>query len=224
MPRLTTSSVFLRLRTVRNLLIALAIYLCNGAAMAGAYDDIIAAANTGDTAVVMGLLNRGMDVNTADSAGNTLLMLAVRDGYLTLMDALLVNRANINRRNQFGDTALMLGALKARLEPVRRLIDAGADLNGEGWTPLHYAIFGGHKEVIALLIAKGAMLDARAPNGQTALMLAVKLGALGLVQQLIDADADMDLADFDGLSPLRLALKLGHGDIAAYLRSEGADE
>ena len=45
-----------------------------------------------------------------------------------------------------------------------------------------------------------------------------------LVQQLIDADADMDLTDYDGLSALRLALKLGHDEIAAYLRSEGADE
>jgi ankyrin repeat protein len=55
-------------------------------------------------------------------------------------------------------------------------------------------------------------------------MLAVKFGKLELVQQLIDADADMDLTDYDGLSALRLALKLGHDEIAAYLRSEGADE
>ena len=193
-------------------------------AWAGAYDDIIAGANNGETATVMTLIRRGMDVNTADSTGNTLLMLAVRDGHMALMEALLVNRANVHRRNQFGDTALMLGALKAKPETVRRLIDVGAEPNVDGWTPLHYAIFGGSKEVIALLIAKGAKLDARAPNGQTPLMLAVKLGGLGLVQQLVDADADMDLPDYDGLSPLGLAVKLGHDDIAAYLRAEGADE
>jgi ankyrin repeat protein len=165
-----------------------------------------------------------MDVNTADPVGSTLLMIAVRNGHLPLMEALLVNRANINRRNQFGDTALLLGALKARVDAVQRLIDQGAEVNPDGWTPLQYSMFGGSKEVTALLIAKGANLDARAPNGQTALMLAVKLGKLDLVQQLIDADADMDLTDYDGLSALRLALKLGHDEIAAYLRSEGADE
>jgi ankyrin repeat protein len=55
-------------------------------------------------------------------------------------------------------------------------------------------------------------------------MLAVKLGKLDLVQQLIDADADMDLADYEGASALRMAVILGHDEIAAYLRSEGADE
>jgi ankyrin repeat protein len=151
-------------------------------------------------------------------------MISVRNGYLPLMEALLINRANVNRRNQFGDTALLLAALKARLEPVQRLIDHGAEMNPQGWTALHYAMFGGSKEVSALLIAKGAKLDARAPNGQTALMLAVKLGKLDLVQQLIDADADMDLADYEGASALRMAVILGHDEIAAYLRSEGADE
>jgi ankyrin repeat protein len=85
-------------------------------------------------------------------------------------------------------------------------------------------MFGGSKEVAALLITKGAKLDARAPNGQTALMLAVKLGKLDLVQHLTDADADMDLVDYEGVSALRMALKLGHEEIAAYLRSQGADE
>jgi hypothetical protein len=34
----------------------------------------------------------------------------------------------------------------------------------------------------------------------------------------------MDLTDYEGLSALGLALKLGHEDIAGYLRSEGANE
>lgn len=224
MPQATISSACSVPLSVRKLLIGCALCLCTGMVLAGAYDDIIAAANNGEASVVLRLIKRGMDVNTADSTGNTLLMLAVRDGHLPLMEALLVNRANLNRRNQFGDSALMLGALKARLETVRRLIDLGADLNPDGWTPLHYAIFGGSKEVTAFLIAKGAKLDARAPNGQTPLMVAVKLGTLDFVQQLIDADADMDLTDYEGLSALGLALKLGHEDIAGYLRSEGANE
>jgi ankyrin repeat protein len=209
---------------VRKLLIGLALCCCAGGANAGAYDDILAAANSGDTVAVIDLIKRGMDVNTADPRGTTLLMIAVRNGNISLMEALLASRANVNRRNQFGDTALGLAALSARYDAVHGLIEKGADLNPSGWTPLHYAVFGGSKEVAALLVAKGAKLDARAPNGQTALMIAVKLGKLELVEQLIDADADMDLADYDGMTALQLAIKLGHGEIAAYLRKVGAVE
>ncbi len=209
---------------MRKLLIGFVLLLFGSPASAGAYEDIITAANNGETPVVIDLLRRGMDVNTADPVGSTLLMISVRNGHLPLMEALLVNRANINRRNQFGDSALMLGALKSRLEAVQRLIELGAIVNPDGWTPLHYAIFGGSKEVASLLVAKGAKLDARAPNGQTALMLAVKLGRFDLVQLLVEADADMDLTDYDGVSALLLAQQLSHDQISAYLRSEGAVE
>ena len=75
-----------------------------GLCRAGAYDDIIAAANNGDTPTVLDLLKRGMDPNTTDRNGSTLLMIAARNGNRALLEALLANRANANRRNQVGDT------------------------------------------------------------------------------------------------------------------------
>lgn len=204
---------------MRNALIWLFLSFGASLAQAGAYDNIIAAANNGDTMTVVDLLKRGMDVNTADPSGTTLLMISARLGNLDLLETLLANRASVNRRNQFGDTALLLAVLKGQIEAVQALIDKGADLNSSGWTPLHYTVFADSREITALLIAKGANLDTRAPNGQTALMLAVKFGKTDLVRQLIDAEADVDLADYEGVSPLQLARKLGHVEIADYLNS-----
>ena len=45
---------------------------------AGAYDDMLTAMKQNDVPQVMRLLQRGMDVNTSDQAGNTLLMMAAR--------------------------------------------------------------------------------------------------------------------------------------------------
>ena len=224
MPRRTTSSACLASIKMRNLLILISILLFAGLARGGAYDDILAAANDSDTATVVDLLKRGMDVNTSDRAGSTLMMIAARTGNLQLLQTLLANRANVNRRNQYGDSAVMVGALNGKLEVVKALLEHGAELNTSGWTTLHYAVFGGDTDVLALAITKGGKLNARAPNGQTALMLAVKNGKLELVRQLIDADADMDIADFDGVTAIKLARKLGHEDIASYLRSVGAVE
>jgi ankyrin repeat protein len=55
-------------------------------------------------------------------------------------------------------------------------------------------------------------------------MLAAKAGKLSLVKLLIDADADMDLADMEGATAIGLARKAGHSEIAEYLRSVGAVE
>lgn len=209
---------------MRNTLIGLLFIVLAGWAHAGAYDDILDAAEKNETAAVIDLLKRGMDVNTADRAGTTLLMIAARNGNLDLLRTLLSNRASISRRNQFGDSALLLAALNARFDAARLLMEKGAEVNPSGWTPLHYAVFGGNPEILGLLIARGAKLDARAPNGQTALMIAVKVGKLDLVKMLIDADADMDLADYEGASALLLAKRLGQTEIADYLRKIGAVE
>jgi ankyrin repeat protein len=209
---------------MRNLLISCFLTVCCSIAHAGAYEDILSAAGNDDTATVTSLLQRGMDVNTADRSGNTLLMIASRNGNLALMKSLIAARANVNRRNQHGDTALLLAALKPAPEAARLLVENGADLNPSGWTPLHYSILSGSKDIAALLVAKGAKVDSPAPNGQTSLMLAVKLGNSDLVQLLIKAGANLNLKDSDGLTALGLAKKLDQSEIAGYLRRAGGPE
>jgi len=165
-----------------------------------------------------------MDVNTTDLSGNTLLMIAARNGNGALLDYLLRNRANTLKRNKYGDTALMLAVFQGRTEIVRRMLDAKVQISGGGWNPLHYAAFGGHAEIAAMLMDRVPDIDAPAPNGQTALMLAAAAGHLDVVKVLVDADADMDLEDYEGLTAIALAIKAGRESVVGYLRSEGADE
>lgn len=208
---------------IRSLALALGLAVA-GSAVAGSYDDILVAANQDETGKVVDLLRRGMDVNTADTAGNTLTMIAARNANLDLLDFLLRNRANTLKRNKYGDTALMLAAFRGHAPAVRRLLDAGASPDNDGWTAMHYAAFGGHVEVAALLIERGADLDAIAPNGQTPLMLASAAGSLDIAKALVEADADMDLEDYEGRTALMLATQNGHAPVVDYLRSEGAYE
>jgi ankyrin repeat protein len=209
---------------MRKLLLGLAFLLTVGLAHSGAYDEILDAAERSDSVAVIALLQRGMDVNTADPAGNSLLMIAARTGNLELLDFLLKNRAGVNRRNRFGDTAMLVAAVKGNLDTMRLLQKHGGLLEPGGWSALHYAVFGQNAELLDWIIAQKPSLDARAPNGQTALMLAAKLGNLVFVKKLIDSDADMDLADYEGATAISLAKKAGHAEVAGYLRSVGAVE
>lgn len=210
-------------RLLRRLLAGIAL-AASISASAGVYDDILIAAQNGDNPKVIELLRRGMDVNTSDRNGDTLVMIAARSGNGELLDFLLRSRANAVKRNKYGDSPIMAAAMQGHVDAVKRLLEAGADIHQPGWTALHYAAYAGHPKVVGLLIDRKADLDARAPNGQTALMLAAAAGHLEAVKLLIDADADMDLEDPDGHTALDLAEKNGQTDVAAYLRTEGALE
>lgn len=209
---------------MRKLMIGLCLFVCAGLAAGGVYDEILDAAERGDSQAVVSLLQRGMDINTTDRDGNTLLMIAARTGNLELMGFLVSNRAAINPRNRFGDTAILLAAIKGSVVGVEMLHTGGAQLDTSGWTALHYAVFSESTDLVEWLLKKGSKIDARAPNGHTALMLAAKQGKLAQVKLLVDADADMDLEDFDGKSALALAKAGNHDEVVAFLRSSGAVE
>lgn len=209
-------------RFINASLVSLSLLLVPGVSGAGAYEDLLAAAESGENATVFDLIRRGMDVNTTDAQGNTLLMISARTGNLVLLDSLLKNRVNVNRRNRYGDTAMMLASMQGHIEVVRQLAEHGAQIDGEGWTPLHYAIFRGSLELVQFLLGKGANVDAVAPNRQTALMLAIiQTGKPEIVKLLLESGANADLADAEGLTARDHARKLGRTEVLAVLESHG---
>jgi len=191
-------------------------------AVAGVYDDILAAANQSDTTKVVDLLRRGMDVNTTDQQGNTLLMIAAREKNLELVRFLLDNRANALKRNRYGDSALMMASLQGHEELVRLLLERKVDPNQPGWNALHYAAFENRTKIATLLLAAGADVNALAPNGSTALMLAAKCGHLETVRLLVGAKAELNQIDSVEGTALDMASTAKHIEVADFLRRAGA--
>ncbi len=106
------------------LLIALLIPL-----LASAVDinqELIKAAEKGDTAAVKALLDRGADVNAKDENGGTALMEAALLGNNATVQALLEAGADVNAKNKYGRTALMMAAAEGYTEIVELLKKAGA--------------------------------------------------------------------------------------------------
>jgi len=59
-------------------------------------------------------------------------------------------------------------AAKGNIEAVKYHLAAGVDVNANGYrgfTPLHYAARNGHKEIVELLIAKGADVNVKIVSG-----------------------------------------------------------
>ncbi len=205
----------------RTLAVLFALLLLPIAAAAGVYEDMEEALISGDTAWAIKLINRGMDVNSVDAAGNTLLMQTVNRDNQEFFDYLLKRRARINTRNRNGETALSLAAYRGKLYFVQRLVDSGADVNLYGWPPLIYAAFNGHTAVAEYLLKKGAEVNATTENGSTALLFAARFGHIEVVELLLLNKADPNIANERGATAIDWALKTDNTDIADLLRKAG---
>ena len=100
---------------------------------------LLTAAMIGHIAAVAVLLDRGADVNGADSSSRTPLLEATFGGHLESVDLLLERGAEVNTKDKDGWTPLMEAASKGRTEIVRLLLARGADpaaASDAGWTAL----------------------------------------------------------------------------------------
>ena len=185
---------------------------------------LLRAVDDGDLRTVAASLDRGLDPNTTDATGNTILMLSARAGHGELVSLLISRKADVNRRSPAGDSALMMAALRGDVDIARRLVAAGAEVNLTGWAPLHYAAFGGHSEVAGLLLEKGADKDALAPNGYTPLMLAARGGHVEAARVILHRDPDVKYRSSDGATAMSVARSKGMPEVVEMLKRAGAVE
>jgi ankyrin repeat protein len=115
------------------------------------------------------------------------------------------------------------GERAAALEAIRA---PGADVNaaqGDGTTPLHWAVYKVDRELVAELLEAGAKANVTNKYGSSPLAEAAKLGDLALVRRLLDAGADVESPNADGQTALMLAARIGSLDLAKLLVERGAD-
>lgn len=206
-------------RTKRfGLVLAASLLLGSSGAIAGSYEDSLDAARLGRVSQLSTLLDRGIDPDTVDAFNNSLLIIAARENHPAVVELLVTRGARISYRNEAGDSAIMLAALRGNHDIVLRLLNAGAEVDHEGWTPLMYAAFEGHAEVVDLLIRAGSNVNAEAPNGGTALMFAARNGHIEVVRRLLQTDADLTRESDRGYTAASWAEENGHTVIAGMVR------
>jgi ankyrin repeat protein len=172
---------------------------------------------------------------------------AIERGNVTSVESLLESGADPNwvvipwGKNGFaaslsGVTMLNLAILRDRLDIARLLVEKGADVNRAdsnvgALRPLHYAADSrGNRHVpsaslVALLLAHGALADARDAAGASALHDAVWSNtdaSAAVAALLIKGGAAIDAHDFAGYSPLAYAAKYGSVPALEALIAAGA--
>ncbi len=206
-------------------------------ALAQQFNQLADAVIEKDTAIIIQLLQSGVDINTQHpSSGTTVLMIASSYYYFDdMVDFLIKNGAKVNLRDSEGKTAL-LWASSNSLENAKILISSGAKVNeaaNDGMTPFLQSTLGVSSgkvpiEMCELLRKKGANINAslqrKSAMGWTALHYAVVNGDIELVRYLIKHGANVNKATGEGSTPLYLAKVGGNEAIIKILKNAGAKE
>ncbi len=115
------------------------------------------------------------------------------------------------------------------VDEIRALLKSGLSTEtpiGDGEhkiTPLLKAAWDGQGEIVALLLEKGAKINARAADtGETPLMNAVSRGHLEIIGMLLKAGADITAKNRFDFNTLTTAVAAGRQDVAAMLLDAGA--
>ena len=87
----------------------------------------------------------------------------------------------------------------------------------DGRTPLMLALQRGHRDVLAVLLRRGADANAVTPWGDTPLHQAARWGEIALLGLLLEHGADARARDLWGKTPVERALQFGHHDAARAL-------
>ncbi|PYS42270.1 MAG: hypothetical protein DMG14_04530, partial [Acidobacteria bacterium] len=159
----------------------------------------------GNPAMIEKLLKAGADANAVSNEGETVLMTAARTGNVDAVKVLLARGADVNAKETWhGETALMWAVSQKHAAIARELIAHGADLNARS------------------MVNKWERQNTAEPRekwlplgGLTPLEFAARQGCVACIPLLVEAGADINAVDQDGITPLLSAIINGHYDAAA---------
>lgn len=123
--------------------------------------------------------------------------------------------------------ATLAGLIQAgNRDAALKMIAAGADVNaaqGDGTTPLHWAVYKIDAELARALLERGAKPDVINNYGSSPLAEAVKVANAPLVKMLLDAGSNVEMPNQEGQTALMLAARGGSLDVAELLVRHGAN-
>jgi ankyrin repeat protein len=136
------------------------------------------------------LIEAGADVNAKDTIQDTPFLFAGAEGRDAILRLILATgKANLRDTNRYGGVALIPAAHHGHPSTVRILLDTDIDIdhvNNLGWTAL----------IEAVILSDGGPVHQE------------------IVGLLVDAGADREIADRDGVTPLEHARRRGFKEMA----------
>lgn len=190
---------------------------------------MLEAAERGDVPGIERLIAAGVPVDSTDSAKQTPLLLAVRNNHLAAALRLIDAGANINAQAANQDTPWLLAGALGRTAMLRHMLPKGPDFrirNRFGGNALIPACERAHVDTVAFLVTTSIDVNHINNLGWTCLLEIVILGDGGprhveVTKLVLAAGANPNIADKDGVSPLRHARQRNQHEVASLIEAAG---
>ena len=196
---------------------------------------LISAANRGDVESVRRLLEQGANVEARDGAKRTPIIAAAYGNHVEAAEALIEAGADVNAKDETVQSAYLISTSEVGDDPrlLELTLKNGADvksLDSYNGTGLIRAAERGYPKIVGRLLETN--IDVNHVNNLewTALLEAIILGDGGpshteVVRLLIQkGNADPNLPDGNGVTPLQHARQNGYTKIESTLERAGAQE
>jgi len=149
------------------------------------------------------------------------LLTAAKNGDVNSVKLLLEMKVNVDIRDQYRDTPLILASCQDYTDIVDRLLTGNADVNAKntlGKTALTWASFQDNVDIMDRLIRGDADVNVQDFFGKTALMIASYEGHPDIVKMfLTTSNADVNIQDKYDRTALAYAIKGGEKDVLNIL-------
>lgn len=164
----------------------------------------------------------GADINKALPNGRYPLQIAAEKGRIVMVRTLLKHGAKVDQASQDGMTAVDLAILSGRTRLAELLMAKGATLDPSKLL-LKAATQGvTDRDTVRFLTARGANIEQRNEQGDTALIIAIRQDNHRLATHLVNSGADVNVTAADGQSALSLATALKVPELISLLQRQGA--
>ncbi len=197
----------------------------------GMETELHVAAKANDADRVKALIASGAKLDARDKDQRTPLLVATHADAVNAARVLIEAGADVNARDNIRDTPFLYAGAEGRLEILKLTLATGKadldDTNRYGGNALIPAAHHGHPETVRELLKTEIEIDHINRLGWTALLETIILSDGGpvhqdILQQLIAAGADVNLADGDGVTPLTHAKQRGYKEMVTMLEKAGA--
>ncbi|MCO5134164.1 MAG: ankyrin repeat domain-containing protein [Phyllobacteriaceae bacterium] len=190
-----------------------------------AYDGILRAAHEGDAMALEAAIAAG-ELERMDGYGRTAVHIAAHASHEAAIAALAKAGADMNKLENDAYDAVTIAAVANDTDMLEAALAAGnkpTNITSRYiGTALIAAAHLGHHEVVRILIEAGAPLDHVNNLGWTAVIESIVLGDGGenhqkTLRHLVEAGADIAIADNSGRLPVDLARERGYSEMVKLL-------
>ncbi len=189
---------------------------------------LLYSAQKGFTNNVKALLANGAKPDYRNPAsGLSAMATAAAEGHVTIIRLLAKNKADVNLPDLSGRTPIFYAVENNQLRALRTLLILGADPNVKdhnGVSVLMRAAAQNREDCLALLLRQKTIdVNAQDNLGRSVVAYSAYAEDIAPAEKLVAAQADINLTDYKGNTPLMDAIKAKNDRVAVYLIQQGAD-